>query len=97
MLIAHDVTPEEIDLSLEAIARHPKGAYEIRYPPGEAYSLTTPAGRSIYINFVRPGDLPLEAIYRTWIVQLAGGAVARVLYFRSRRGAAGDDTLPDDD
>lgn len=97
MPIAHDITPEEMDLCLAAITRHPKGAYEIRYPPSEAYSLTTPAGRSIYVNFVRPQDLPLEAIYRTWIVQIGGGAVKRVLYIQSRRGAGGDDTLPDDD
>jgi hypothetical protein len=61
------------------------------------YSISAPSGRSIYLNFVRPLDLPIGAIYRTWIVQFAGGQVARVMYFRSRRGAHGDDTLPDDD
>ena len=97
MPIAHDVTPEELDLSLEAIAQHPKGAGEIKRPPGEAYSITAPSGRYIYVNFVRPLDVPNGAIYRTWIAQFADGKVARVMYFRWRRGAYGDDTLPDDD
>ena len=97
MSIAHDVTPEEIELTLAAISRHPKGVGEIMRPPGEAYSLTTPGERNIYVNFVRPADVPIGAIYRTWIVHLAAGKVARVMYFRSRRGAFADDTLPDDD
>ena len=92
-----EITSEEIDLCLEAISRHPKGVGEIRRPPGEVYSITASTERYIYINFVRSADVPIGAIYRTWIVQFAGGKVARVLYFRSRRGAFGDDTLPDDD
>jgi len=97
MPLARDVTPEEIELCLEAIAQHPKGAAEVTRPPGEAYSIRTPTERYIYINFVRPADLPLGAVYRTWIVQIGSEGAARILYFRSRRGAAGDDTLPEDD
>lgn len=97
MPLARDVTPEEIDICVESIAQHPKGAAEIRRPPGEAYSISTPTERYIYVNFVRPADLPLGAVYRTWIVQISAGRAARLLYFRSRRGASGDDTLPEDD
>jgi hypothetical protein len=94
---AHDITPEEVDLSLEAISRHPKGVGEVRRPPGEMYSITASPERYIYVHFVRPVDVPIGDIYRTWIVQFTNGKVVRVLYFRSRRGAFGDDTLPDDD
>jgi hypothetical protein len=93
----HDVTSEELDLILEAIARHPKGASEIMRPPGEVYSIAAPIGRYIYVNFARPLDLPLGATYRTWIAHVIDGQVARVMYFRSRRGAHGDDTLPNDE
>jgi hypothetical protein len=94
---ADEITSEEIDLCLEAISRHPKGAEDIGRPPGEVHTIGASTERYIYINFIQPADVPIGAIYRTWIVQFTDGRVARVLYFRSRRGAFGDDTLPDDD
>lgn len=89
-----EVSPEEMRRCLDAVSRHPEGASEIRLPPGEAYGLTSHGGRFVYINFVKPAEIPLGTTYRTWVVRLAGGGPERVSYFRSRRGAAGDDTLP---
>ena len=91
------VSPEEMRQCLDAISRNPKGASEIRLPPGEVYGHTAPDGRYIYINFVKPSETPIGSVYRTWIVRLRGNKPEGVSYYRSRRGAAGDDTLPPDD
>ena len=92
-----EVSPEEMRQCLEAISRHPKGVSEAWLPPGGAYVHTSPGGRYVYINFVKPSEVPLGATYRTWVVRLDGGGPGRVSYFRSRRGAAADDTLPPED
>ncbi|HYE15803.1 MAG TPA: hypothetical protein VD968_15270 [Pyrinomonadaceae bacterium] len=93
-----EVSPEELRQCLGAISRYHEGASEVRLPPGEVYGHTSPGGRYVYINFVRPSDIPVGSIYRTWVVRLeGGGGPGGVSYFRSRRGAAGDDTLPPDD
>ena len=67
-----EVSPEELRQCLDAISRNPKGASEIRLPPGEIYSHTYPDGRHIYINFVKPSEPPIGSIYRTWIVRFKG-------------------------
>ena len=91
------VSPEELRQCLDAISRHPKGASETGLPPSEVYGHTSQGVRVIYINFVNPSEVPIGSTYRTWVVRLGGDKSERVSYFRSRRGAAGDDTLPPDD
>jgi hypothetical protein len=92
-----EVSPEEIRRCLDAITRHPKGASESGLPLAEVYGHTATGVRYVYINFVKPSDIPVGAVYRTWVVRLEGNEPPRVSYFRSRCGAAGDDTLPPDD
>lgn len=92
-----EVSPEEMRQCLEAISRDPRGASEIRLPPGEVYCHTSPDGRYVHINFVKPCDIPIGATYRTWVVRLRGGGPEGVSHYRSRRGAGGDETLPPDD
>ena len=92
-----EVSAEELRRCLDAISRHPGGASEIKLPPGEVYSHTFPDGRCVYINFVKPSELPTGSTYRTWVVRLEEDRPEGVSYFRSRRGADGDDTLPPDD
>jgi len=92
-----EVSPEEMRQCLDAISRHPRGASEIRLPPGEVYCHTCPDGRYVYINFVKPSEIPIGSIYRTWVVRLRGNEAEGVSHYRSRRGAAADDTLPPDD
>ena len=96
-MMKEEVSSEEMEQCLDAISRHPKGASEIRLPPGEVYCQTFPGERYNYINFVEPSEIPVGSIYRTWIVRFKGKKIQGVLYYRSRRGAAGDDTLPPDD
>ena len=72
--IKEEVSPEEIRQCLGAISRNPKGASEIRLPPGEVYGHTSPDGRYIYINFVKPSETPIGSVYRTWIVRLRGAS-----------------------
>jgi hypothetical protein len=92
-----EVSPEEVRQCLDAISRHPKGASEARLPPGEVYGHTFSGGRYVYINFVKPSETPIGSTYRTWVVRFRGDKPEGVSYYRSRRGAAGDDTLPPDD
>jgi hypothetical protein len=92
-----DVSLEELEKCLEAISRSPKGAPDIRRPPGEVYGHTDSDGRYIYINFVKPSEVPIGSIYRTWVVRFESGKPERILHFRSRRGDTGDDTLPPDE
>lgn len=91
------VSPEELRQCLDAISRHPKGASDYELPLAEVYGHTSAGGRYVHINFVKPSDVPVGATYRTWVVRLEGDEPPRVSYFLSRRGAAGDDTLPPDD
>jgi hypothetical protein len=91
------VSPDELRQCLDAISRHPKAASDYEPPLAQVYGHTSPGGRYVYINFVKPSDLPVGATYRTWVVRLEGGETPRASYFLSRRGAAGDDTLPPDD
>lgn len=91
------VSPDELRQCLDAISRHPKAASEVRLIPGEVYGHRTHGGRYIYINFVKPSEVPLGSVYRTWVVRLKGDEPDGVSYFRSRRGADADDTLPPDD
>lgn len=92
-----EVSPEELRRCLGAISRHPKGAAEIKLPPGEVYGHASPGGRYVYINFVEPSEVPFGSTYRTWVVRLEGDRPEGVSYFRSRRGAGGDETLPPED
>ena len=92
-----EVSLEQMGQCLDAISRHPKGASDIRLPPGEVYCSVSPGGRHIYINFVKPSGVPIGSIYRTWVVRFQGGKPEAISYYLSRRGAAGDDTLPPDD
>ena len=91
------VSPEVLRQCLDAISRHPKGASEYKLPLAEVYGHAYPGGRYVHINFVKPSDVSVGATYRTWVVRLEGNEPPRVSYFRSRCGAAGDDTLPPDD
>lgn len=88
---------EELEQCLEAISRHPKGASDLRRPPGEVHCYALPGGRHIYINFVKPSEVPIGSVYLTWVVRSQAGKPESVSYYRSRRGASGDDTLPPDD
>jgi len=89
-------TPEEIELCIGAISRHPKGASEIIRPPGHVHVLETSEGRWVCIAFVAPATLPLGSVYRSWVVQLVREAEPVVAFVRSRRGISGDETLPPD-
>lgn len=96
-LMKEGATAEELARCLEAIARHPKGASEVGPHLGEVYSHKSAGGSIVYINFLKPSDLPVGSIYRTWVVRFRGDKLEGVSYFLSRRGAAADDTLPPDD
>ena len=89
-----DVSAEEMALCIEAISSYFQGEAESFIPPEEVYSHTFSDGRYIYINFIKPANVPIGSIYRTWIVRFNGDKPESVHYFRSRRGEAGDDTLP---
>ena len=96
-LMKEDVSAEELARCLKAIARHPKGASEVGLPPAEVYGHRFAGGRTVYINFLKPSELAVGSIYRTWVVRFEWDKLACVSYFRSRRGEAADDTLPPDD
>ena len=96
-LMKEDVSAEELARCLRAIARHPKGASEVGLSPAEIYGHRFAGGRTVYINFLKPSELPVGSVYRTWVVRFAEGRLDGVSYFRSRRGEAADDTLPPDD
>ena len=91
------VSPEVLELCLDLISLHPKGASDIRLPPGEVYCHASPGVRNIYINFIKPSEVPVGSIYLTWVIRSEGGKPGGVSYYRSRRGEAADDTLPPDD
>ena len=95
--MGEEVSPEELELCLDVISLYPVGASDIRLPPGEVSCYASHGGRHIHINFVKPSEVPIGSIYLTWVVRLQGGKLGGVSYYRSRRGAAGDDTLPPDD
>lgn len=89
-----EVTPDELAACRQAIERRPEHVPEAGRLPEVWRGAGGREARVIYLNFIDPTALPVGAIYRTWVVQLREGRVAAVSYFLSRRGAAGDETLP---
>lgn len=95
--LKEEVSTGELVQCLEAIARDPKGASDIRLPLGEVYCGRFLGERTVYINFLKPSLVPLGSTYRTWVIRFDGGRPEGVSYFLSRRGGTADDTLPPDD
>jgi hypothetical protein len=93
--VEREISAERIEEALRTLERHPTARHEVVRPPGEVYQAPLPGGWALYFNFVRPEHVPVGQVYRTWIVHSSEAEGPRVRYFRSRRGANGDETLPD--
>ena len=86
--------PSEIARCLEAIhAFDPKSGVR-GATPAKVWVLDFPESTSFHVLFVDPKTLPIGEIYDTWVVTVSAPEEVKVIRYRSRRGAGGDDTVP---
>jgi len=80
----------DLETALAAVrAAHPD-ADVVRDGIAEAYCVTHPGERLVYLTAVRRGALAAGDAYTTWVVTLFGGEATQVESFISRACSTGD-------